>query len=88
MPILQSVLQSSITFLGLQVKRDRAIYFAVSEEMTLERRFRRLRRSLELKAFRHADDCGCDHCVISIDADISDKRAVDLELAHWKLLNG
>jgi len=40
---------------------------------------------LEIQAFCHADDCGSDRPVIGIHSDISDKRAVDFELADPKL---
>jgi hypothetical protein len=39
----------------------------------------------EIQAFRHADDCSCDRGIVSLDCDISNKRTVDLELAHTVL---
>src|ERR1039457_1323741 len=40
---------------------------------------------LEIEAFCHADDCGCDRHVIRIHGDIADKRTVDFELADREL---
>src|ERR1019366_85412 len=43
---------------------------------------------LQIQAFCHADDGGCDCRVVRLYSDISDKRAVDLEFANPKLSQG
>src|SRR5271165_6271300 len=40
---------------------------------------------LKVQVFCHADNCGCDRCVIGIHRHIPNKRTVDLNLADPKL---